>query len=123
MAKRLVVGCVPGPEEPADGLADTEAFPEGRRGHDRAVLQGPLELDVLGKAGPFAVLVLGRVDDLDTADPGDGAAEPDQGLAVQLIGAAEVVDDLLFQDAQANSCAYRSVIFRRHHHEARAERT
>jgi len=58
------------------------------------VLQGPLELDVLGQASPLAVLVLGRVDHLDTADPGDGTAEPDQGLAVQLIGAAEVVDDL-----------------------------
>ena len=39
-------------------------------------------------------LVGERVADLEIADAGDGLAEPDEAVPVELVGAPEVVDDL-----------------------------
>jgi len=55
-----------------------------------------VELEIEGEArlGTRKYLALSyRVNDFEAADPGNGAAEADQGIAVQLVCPAEVMDD------------------------------
>ena len=80
------------------GLLKTNLLPEPFDGQHRSQGDGPIDLQASGKRssrGCKLVLLLAvRIDNSQVADPGDGPTQPHQLLTVELIGAAEVVDDL-----------------------------
>jgi hypothetical protein len=77
----------------ADGLADAEFLPQGAGGQHDAEFEDGVDLDV-GQAGLAAAgNGTGGISVDDALDGGDQAL---QGGLVELISAAEVVDDLRF---------------------------
>jgi len=77
----------------ADGLADAEFLPHGTGGQHDAEFEDGVDLDI-GEAG-LAACGQGA-DGIGVDDALDGGDQALQGGFVELIGAAEVVDDLRF---------------------------
>src|SRR5689334_24851714 len=77
----------------ADGLADAEFLPDGTGGQHDAEFEDGVDLDI----GEASLAAYGQgADGIGVDDALDGGDQALQGGFVELIGAAEVVDDLRF---------------------------
>ena len=95
--QRLVVGdgVLALAEQGSKRLADAQSLPQGFNDQHGAEFDRAQNFKIIGQptAALVSIAITISIQDGDPADPGDGAGKPDQGLAVQLIGPAEAVDD------------------------------
>ena len=95
--QRLVVGdgVLALAEQGSERLADAQSLPQGFNDQHGAEFDRAQNFKIIGQptAALVSIAITISIQDGDPADPGDGAGKPDQGLAVQLIGPAEAVDD------------------------------
>ena len=63
---------------------------------ERPVLDGPQDFKIIGKKAAAVVnldISCSWIDDRDSTDPGDRPSEPNEVIAIKLVGSSEAVDD------------------------------